>query len=97
MPRDAVSRTANVGTVGINGLTMRVIAVDFDELLDEARFSNVEKIKTIGSTYMAAAGLCPDTNEQVRGGGRERGGGWGVITILNFGYIQGTANITSFL
>ena len=30
---------------------------DFDELLDESRFSSVEKIKTIGSTYMAVSGL----------------------------------------
>ncbi|KAJ8382516.1 hypothetical protein SKAU_G00032940 [Synaphobranchus kaupii] len=30
---------------------------DFDELLSEAKFSSVEKIKTIGSTYMAATGL----------------------------------------
>ncbi|KAL1116098.1 hypothetical protein AAG570_005593 [Ranatra chinensis] len=30
---------------------------DFDELLDQERFSMVEKIKTIGSTFMAASGL----------------------------------------
>lgn len=29
----------------------------FDSLLDKRRFCNVEKIKTIGSTYMAASGL----------------------------------------
>ncbi|VIO92580.1 adenylate cyclase, type IX, putative [Brugia malayi] len=33
---------------------------DFDELLDRPDFSQVEKIKTIGPTYMAAAGLNPD-------------------------------------
>ncbi|KAM3715876.1 Adenylate cyclase type, partial [Dirofilaria immitis] len=33
---------------------------DFDELLDRSDFSQVEKIKTIGPTYMAAAGLNPD-------------------------------------
>ncbi|VDK72015.1 unnamed protein product [Litomosoides sigmodontis] len=33
---------------------------DFDELLDRPNFSQVEKIKTIGPTYMAAAGLNPD-------------------------------------
>lgn len=32
---------------------------DFDELLDERRFTCIEKIKTIGSTYMAASGLNP--------------------------------------
>ncbi|XP_006897200.1 PREDICTED: adenylate cyclase type 7 [Elephantulus edwardii] len=33
------------------------IIADFDELLLKPKFSAVEKIKTIGSTYMAAAGL----------------------------------------
>ncbi|XP_063992246.1 adenylate cyclase type 9 isoform X2 [Diachasmimorpha longicaudata] len=37
---------------------------DFDELLEKNEFSNVEKIKTIGSTFMAASGL----NPQVRNG-----------------------------
>lgn len=35
------------------------------QLLSRSEFSNIEKIKTIGSTYMAAAGLQP---------GRESGG-----------------------
>ncbi|XP_029364680.1 adenylate cyclase type 9 [Echeneis naucrates] len=30
---------------------------DFDELLRKSAFTNIEKIKTIGATYMAAAGL----------------------------------------
>uniref|UniRef100_A0A8C1LVZ5 adenylate cyclase n=1 Tax=Cyprinus carpio TaxID=7962 RepID=A0A8C1LVZ5_CYPCA len=30
---------------------------DFDELLRKSDFSNIEKIKTIGATYMAASGL----------------------------------------
>lgn len=33
---------------------------DFDELLDRPDFSQVEKIKTIGPTYMAASGLNPE-------------------------------------
>ncbi|XP_058824990.1 adenylate cyclase type 6 isoform X2 [Topomyia yanbarensis] len=33
------------------------IIVDFDELLAQDRFRQVEKIKTTGSTYMAASGL----------------------------------------
>ena len=33
------------------------IVREFDNLLDKRRFCNVEKIKTIGSTYMAASGL----------------------------------------
>lgn len=35
---------------------------DFDELLGQPQFKNVDKIKTIGSTYMAASGL----NTEVR-------------------------------
>ncbi|XP_067870526.1 adenylate cyclase type 2-like [Heterodontus francisci] len=33
------------------------IIADFDELLSKPKFSGVEKIKTIGSTYMAVSGL----------------------------------------
>lgn len=33
---------------------------DFDELLNQSEFSQVQKIKTIGPTYMAAAGLVPE-------------------------------------
>lgn len=35
---------------------------DFDELLDENRFHCIEKIKTVGATYMAASGLNPSQN-----------------------------------
>lgn len=35
------------------------ISVEFDELLDQPPFSAVEKIKTVGTTYMAASGLNP--------------------------------------
>ncbi|KAK3108058.1 hypothetical protein FSP39_000441 [Pinctada imbricata] len=35
------------------------IIADFDEILGEERFGGIEKIKTIGSTYMAASGLQP--------------------------------------
>lgn len=37
------------------------IIADFDELLDEQRFSTIEKIKTVSATatYMAASGLNP--------------------------------------
>ena len=38
------------------------LVVYFDELLDEARFDCIEKIKTIGSTYMAVSGLNPTSN-----------------------------------
>ncbi|XP_047494880.1 adenylyl cyclase 78C-like isoform X2 [Penaeus chinensis] len=39
------------------------IIADFDELLDEDRFSCIEKIKTIGSTYMATSGLNPTAKD----------------------------------
>lgn len=32
------------------------IIADFDEILGEDQFKSIEKIKTIGSTYMAASG-----------------------------------------
>ena len=35
------------------------IIADFDDLMEEDRFKAVDKIKTIGSTYMAAVGLIP--------------------------------------
>ncbi|XP_012279659.1 adenylate cyclase type 9 [Orussus abietinus] len=37
---------------------------DFDELLERPEFANVEKIKTIGSTFMAASGLNPQVRER---------------------------------
>ncbi|KAG7273322.1 hypothetical protein CRUP_014432 [Coryphaenoides rupestris] len=39
------------------------IIADFDELLGEERFQDIEKIKTIGSTYMAVSGLSPEKQE----------------------------------
>jgi len=33
------------------------IIADFDQLLEDSEFEGIEKIKTIGSTYMAASGL----------------------------------------
>ena len=40
------------------------IIVDFDELLGDERFRAVDKIKTVGSTYMAAIGLIPELRVQ---------------------------------
>ncbi|KAM4614475.1 LOW QUALITY PROTEIN: adenylate cyclase type 7 [Discoglossus pictus] len=40
------------------------IIADFDELLMKPKFSGVEKIKTIGSTYMAATGLTVTTEQE---------------------------------
>nr|XP_020669015.1 adenylate cyclase type 3 [Pogona vitticeps] len=38
------------------------IISDFDALLDDPQFRCITKIKTIGSTYMAASGVTPDAN-----------------------------------
>ncbi|XP_062251808.1 adenylate cyclase type 1 [Platichthys flesus] len=40
------------------------IIADFDELMDKECYRDIEKIKTIGSTYMAAVGLVPTTASQ---------------------------------
>uniref|UniRef100_A0A8C4QGZ1 Adenylate cyclase type 1 n=1 Tax=Eptatretus burgeri TaxID=7764 RepID=A0A8C4QGZ1_EPTBU len=42
------------------------IIADFDELLDKEEFNSIEKIKTIGSTYMAAVGLVPVSDSKTR-------------------------------
>ncbi|XP_052441979.1 adenylate cyclase type 8-like [Carassius gibelio] len=41
------------------------IIADFDELLEETYFLDIEKIKTIGSCYMAASGLSTDKKSRV--------------------------------
>ncbi|KAL2082116.1 hypothetical protein ACEWY4_021934 [Coilia grayii] len=38
------------------------IISDFDNLLDRPEFFSITKIKTIGSTYMAASGVSPESN-----------------------------------
>uniref|UniRef100_A0A6I8NS97 adenylate cyclase n=1 Tax=Ornithorhynchus anatinus TaxID=9258 RepID=A0A6I8NS97_ORNAN len=49
---------SNVNREGLECLRLlNEIIADFDELLSKPKFSGVEKIKTIGSTYMAATGL----------------------------------------
>lgn len=57
------------------------------QLLDEPQFRCITKIKTIGSTYMAASGVTPDANAngysaKVRGhrGGGTAGKGWAGLT-----------------
>ena len=39
------------------------ITVDFDRLFDEPKYKNVEKIKSIGSTFMIASGLNPEASQ----------------------------------
>ncbi|XP_025778836.1 adenylate cyclase type 1 [Puma concolor] len=43
------------------------IIADFDELMDKDFYKDLEKIKTIGSTYMAAVGLAPTTGTKTCG------------------------------
>ncbi|KAM6939386.1 adenylate cyclase type 1 isoform 2-T2 [Lycodopsis pacificus] len=42
------------------------IIADFDELMDKDCYREIEKIKTIGSTYMAAVGLVPTTASKAK-------------------------------
>uniref|UniRef100_A0A8C6LD32 Adenylate cyclase type 1 n=1 Tax=Nothobranchius furzeri TaxID=105023 RepID=A0A8C6LD32_NOTFU len=42
------------------------IIADFDELMDKECYRDIEKIKTIGSTYMAAVGLVPTTASKTK-------------------------------
>uniref|UniRef100_A0A8D1SD70 adenylate cyclase n=1 Tax=Sus scrofa TaxID=9823 RepID=A0A8D1SD70_PIG len=42
------------------------IIADFDELMDKDFYKDLEKIKTIGSTYMAAVGLAPTAGAKAK-------------------------------
>uniref|UniRef100_A0A5F9D9V4 adenylate cyclase n=1 Tax=Oryctolagus cuniculus TaxID=9986 RepID=A0A5F9D9V4_RABIT len=42
------------------------IIADFDELMDKDFYKDLEKIKTIGSTYMAAVGLAPTAGTRAK-------------------------------
>ncbi|XP_053323758.1 adenylate cyclase type 1 [Spea bombifrons] len=42
------------------------IIADFDELMEKEYYRDIEKIKTIGSTYMGAIGLVPTTGTKVK-------------------------------
>uniref|UniRef100_A0A672L2Y3 adenylate cyclase n=1 Tax=Sinocyclocheilus grahami TaxID=75366 RepID=A0A672L2Y3_SINGR len=42
------------------------IIADFDALMDKECYRDIEKIKTIGSTYMAAVGLVPTAESKVK-------------------------------
>ncbi|KAL4084910.1 hypothetical protein QTP88_027778 [Uroleucon formosanum] len=41
------------------------IIADFDELLSETKFGSIEKIKTVGASYMAASGLNPSVKARI--------------------------------
>ncbi|GAB6033409.1 hypothetical protein CHUAL_013169 [Chamberlinius hualienensis] len=56
------------------------IICDFDKLLLKPKFSSIEKIKTIGSTYMAAAGLHPGGNKDKKSSRQEHN----VIVLVEF-------------
>lgn len=42
------------------------ISIDFDQVLDEPRYRSIEKIKSIGSTFMIASGLNVDDDDNNR-------------------------------
>ncbi|KAK9892996.1 hypothetical protein WA026_023210 [Henosepilachna vigintioctopunctata] len=47
------------------------IICEFDKLLLKPKFSCIEKIKTIGSTYMLASGLSPGKEDDIKGSTRK--------------------------
>ncbi len=57
--RDFQMKTPNSDEESLRVLNL--IISEFDALLDREQFSSIEKIKTIGSTYMAASGLPLDS------------------------------------
>lgn len=48
------------------------IIADFDELMDKECYRDIEKIKTIGSTYMAAVGLVPTVGTKAKKSGYDQ-------------------------
>ncbi|XP_042229149.1 adenylate cyclase type 1-like isoform X2 [Homarus americanus] len=68
------------------------IIADFDELLDDERFKSVDKIKTVGSTFMAAVGLMPDM--RILDHKEESAGHYmSVLTELVFAFREKLSNI----
>ncbi|CAH1779521.1 unnamed protein product [Owenia fusiformis] len=63
--------TFNRQGLGCLRLLNEIIA-DFDQLLSKPKFSTVEKIKTIGSTYMCATGLLPGREDSSSSPGDSR-------------------------
>lgn len=58
---------SNINHEGLECLRLlNEIIADFDELLSKPKFSGVEKIKTIGSTYMAATGLNATSGQETQ-------------------------------
>lgn len=45
--------------------TLFCFTADFDELLSETKFGSIEKIKTVGASYMAASGLNPSVKARM--------------------------------
>ncbi|KRT84422.1 Adenylate and Guanylate cyclase [Oryctes borbonicus] len=58
------------------------IICEFDKLLLKPKFSGIEKIKTIGSTYMLASGLRP--GKETRSGGASRKEEYNITALVDF-------------
>lgn len=61
------------------------IICDFDKLLLKPKFSGIEKIKTIGSTYMLASGLSPGKED---GDGKVRSSNKSIVYFQKYTYIN---------
>ncbi|XKL63974.1 hypothetical protein PGB90_006338 [Kerria lacca] len=57
------------------------IICDFDKLLLKPKFSSIEKIKTIGSTYMLASGLRPGEEDKI---GEENKQEHNIVILVEF-------------
>ncbi|XP_025425157.1 adenylate cyclase type 2 isoform X2 [Sipha flava] len=60
------------------------IICDFDKLLLKPKFSSIEKIKTIGSTYMLASGLRPGKENNTSKAAEDRQQEHNVVILVEF-------------
>ena len=63
------------------------------QLLNESRFRDVDKIKTIGSTYMAAVGLKPERSSTIQDNDESTGTHLGTLAEFAFAMKSKLQNI----
>ena len=63
------------------------------QLLNESRFRDVDKIKTIGSTYMAAVGLKPERSSAIQDNDESTGTHLGTLAEFAFAMKSKLQNI----